>query len=98
RRTANAFDFQANSADRAEKVLPERLVPDQRFLGVVQSDVSGLVQKDAVVQPGAGVTGQILAVGVRAENQTAAVKAGTFARIGKESLFPGRFVADEAER
>src|SRR5256885_11269201 len=67
-RPAGPFDFEADAGDGAEQVPPESLVPHQGFLRVVQGHLAGFVQKDAVVQSGAGVTSQILCIGIGAKN------------------------------
>ena len=80
---AGAFDFETDLRNLRGQFIPKCLVPDQRFLGVIKRCFARLVQKDTIVEARASVAFEVLAVGVGAENQPAAIKSDAFAGIRK---------------
>src|SRR5438067_1323478 len=83
-RPASRSPARGGAGDGAQQLVAEGGVPDQLLAAVVEQAAFGPFGEEAVVEAGAGEALEVLAVGVGAEDDAAAVEADALTGVGNQ--------------
>ena len=73
RRTEGTLYSKAEPGDGGEEFVAELGIPDEGLLGIIEPSFARWVQQHAVIKSSAGISSEVFAIGIRSEDQAAAI-------------------------